>query len=193
MNKKLMPFILIFTLLLFKGCSGPTGPEGPSGPTGPTGPKGDPGDANIGVTFDLEGVNFTAANQYTFGLTFDDADVNVLESDAVLVYIHWNDQKVGNETLAAWRLLPQTAIVDQGILMYNFDRTLKDFSVFLEGNFNLANLASDWTQNQTFRVIVIPSDFATRKSGGIDYTDYNAVKKLMNIDESKIRKIKVKK
>ena len=186
MNKKLLPLILFLSFALFQSCTGPEGPQGP---------PGNSGNAPIGQTFDLTKVNFTSANNFQFGLTFADADLSqeVLESDAVLVYIHWGTQQVGNETLDTWRLLPQTAFVDNNgnFVIYNFDRTKKDFSVFLDATVDLTKLASDWTQNQTFRVVIVPSDFAARKSGSIDYKDYNAVKELLHLDESKIRKIKV--
>lgn len=182
MNKKFLPLILLFFVAIFQGCTGPEGPQGP------------PGTATIGQTFDVTGVNFNTANNFQFGITFDDADVEVFESDAVLVYIHWGTEQVGNETVDTWRLLPQTAFVDNNgnFVIYNFDRTVKDFSVFMDGTTDLSRLANDWTQNQTFRVVVMPSDFTARTSGAIDYKDYNAVKELLKLDESKIRKISIK-
>ena len=184
MNRKLIPFLLVI-LALFQGCSGSEGPPGPQGP---------PGESIdvVGTTFDLVNVNFTTANQHQYGLTFADAKVTVLESDAVLVYIDWGETDVNGEKLRAYRPLPQTAFLDNGILTYNFDRTSKDFSIFLDGTVNLATLSASYTANQSFRVVIIPADFAARTNGSVDYNDYNAVAKYLNIKESEITKIKAK-
>ncbi|MCE7064163.1 hypothetical protein [Dyadobacter sp. CY326] len=181
MKKILFPLLLAVTVL-FQSCEGPEGPQGPTG------------DAIVGTTFDLVDVDFLAADDYQFGLTFADAKlgVEVLESDAVLVYIDWEDTDVNGQTLKSYRLLPQTAFLPNGILTYNFDRTSRDFSVFLDGTVNLANVPATYTRDQNFRVVIIPSDFALRTAGTVDYSDYNAVVKAYNIDESNIRKISLK-
>jgi hypothetical protein len=178
MNKKLIPLLLVL-VALFQGCTGPEGPPGPEG-----------GSIDVtGATFDLVNVNFTTANDFRSTMTYADAKVTVLESDAVLVYIHWETVTAGGENLKVYRLLPQTHFFDNnGILTYNFDQTKRDFSIFLDGNINLATLADDWTKNQTFRIVIVPADPA-RKSGSVDYNDYNAVVKEFNIDESKIRTV----
>jgi len=182
--KKIIAPLLIAAAVLFQSCRGPEGPQGPAGT----------GDALVGTTFDFVGVDFNAANDYQVGLTFQDADlgVEVLESDAVLVYIDWEETNVGGQPLKSYRLLPQTAFINNGILTYNFDRTARDFSVFLDGTVNRATLPARYTQDQDFRVVILPADFAARTSGTLDYNDYNAVVKAFNIDESKIRKISVK-
>lgn len=184
MNRKLIPFLLV-VLALFQGCSGSEGPPGPQGPAGESIDV-------VGTTFDLVNVNFTVANQHQYGLTFADAKVNVLESDAVLVYINWGETDVNGEKLVAYRPLPQTAFLTNGILTYNFDRTSKDFSIFLDGTVNKATLAAEYTANQSFRVVIVPSDFAARTNGSVDFNDYNAVAKYLNIKESAITKIQAK-
>ncbi|PWJ58489.1 hypothetical protein CLV98_104349 [Dyadobacter jejuensis] len=179
MNKKLIPLLVIIAAI-FQACSGTQGPIGPQGP------QGEPGDAYLGQAFDLTGVNFNANENYTYGIRYADAQINVLESDALLIYIRWDDVEVDGQMLPTWRLLPQTEFVDNGTLVYNFDRTKVDFSIFLSANFNLNTLSSVWTQNQTFRVVAIPADFALRTSEALDYSDYEAVKERLQLDESKI-------
>jgi hypothetical protein len=183
MKKILFP-LLLAVAVLFQNCKGPEGPQGPPGNTAEA----------LGTTFDLTGVNFTSAEKWQYGLRFADADlgVDVLESDAVLVYILWETLDVDGQSLDSYRLLPQTAFLENGILTYNMDRTSRDFSIFLDGTVNLATVSTDYTRNQEFRVVIIPSDFAARRSGTVDYSDYNAVAKAFNIDESKIRKIAAK-
>ncbi len=179
MKKIIMP-LLIAAAVLFQSCEGPEGPQGPVG------------DELVGTTFDLVDVDFTTANDFQYGLTFADAKlgVDVLESDAVLVYINWGTEDVNGTTLKTYRLLPQTAFLDNGILTYNTDRTARDFSIFLDGTVNLNTVNPDYTRDQDFRVVIIPSDFAARKAGQVDYSDYNAVVKAYNIDESKIKVVK---
>ncbi|MCF0042641.1 hypothetical protein [Dyadobacter fanqingshengii] len=179
MKKIIMP-LLLAVIVAFQGCKGPEGPQGPQG------------DALVGTTFDLVGVDFLAADDFQYGLTFADAKlgVDVLESDAVLVYINWGTEDVNGTTLKTYRLLPQTAFLDNGILTYNTDRTAQDFSIFLDGTVNLNTVIADYTRDQDFRVVIIPADFAARTAGQVDYSDYNAVVKAYNIDESKIKVVK---
>ncbi|KAA0988988.1 hypothetical protein [Dyadobacter aurulentus] len=180
MNKKLIPLLLVL-VALFQGCRGPEGDPGADGVN------------VVGSTIDLVDVNFNAGNNFEYSMSFDQADLEVLESDAVLIYIHWNDVTSGNQTLKAYRLMPQTAFLGGNqLLTYNFDQTVNDFSIFLDGNVNLANLSAEYTQDQSFRIVVVPADFAARKSGSVDYNDYDAVVKAFNIDESKIRKVSAK-
>lgn len=181
MTKKLIPLLFVIAIL-FQGCKGDDGAPGVDGGT------------VLGTTFDITKVNFTSANKYVTSYTFaaTSPNVKVLESDLVLIYIYWGQDVLGN-ALDAWRLMPQTTYdTGLGALIYNFDRTTTDFSIFLDGNVDYSKLPASYTQNQTFRVVIIPSDFSSRKSGTVDYSDYEAVKKFYNIDETKIAKYPAK-
>ena len=176
MKKLLIPFILV-AAVLFQSCKGPQGEPGLDGLDG---------DLLIGQTYEVKNVNFTAPN-YEFVQTYTAAKlVTVQPSDAVLVYILWD---VTSNNNPIWRLLPQAIDMPRGVV-YNFDYTPADFSVFIEApsNVNKATLTSDFTQNQTLRVVVIPSDFTgARKSGpAVDANNYEAVKQYYHLDESKI-------
>jgi hypothetical protein len=74
-------------------------------------------------------------------------------------------------------------------MIYNFDYTMSDFSIFLDGPINYSLLGSEWTDGQIFRVIVLPSDFL---SGRINYSDYENTLKLLSIDESDFIRIDAK-
>lgn len=177
MMKKLIPLLLVISVL-FAGCKGDDGAPGPAG-----------ADGLIGTTFEAENINFTAANQYSYTIRFSDvANLKVVESDAVLVYILWDV----NGSTPIWRLLPQAITTT---VRYNFDYSPVDFSVFIDKddpNFNLGSLNAATLQNQTVRVVVIPSDFNARKSDAVDVSNYEAVKDYYHIDESKIIKYKAK-
>ena len=91
-----------------------------------------------------------------------------------MVYILW-DTINGQDV---WRLVPQTVIFDDGNdLVYNFDFTQDDVRFFLEGS-DLDNLDSVYTQNQVFRVVVVPAD----NVGRINYSDIDTVIELYNIE-----------
>lgn len=176
MKKLLIPFIFAIGVL-FQSCTGPRGPEGPAGING-----------EIGQTFELQGVNFNSGNDWQVRRSFSSANAKVLDSDVVLAYVLW-DVADGNTPI--WRLMPQAIDMPRGIV-YNFDFTPSDFTVFIDAptNVNLGSLSSTVTQNQTFRIVVLPSEWTTRKSGpGVDFSDYEAVKKYFNLDDSKIQKI----
>src|SRR5690606_11820354 len=96
-------------------------------------------DAEIGKVIDIEG-SFTPGNEYSIVYNFPQS-IEVFETDVVLVYILWEQLANGNNApIDVWRLLPQTRLLNQGTLIYNYDHTFLDVSVFLEADFNLGTL-----------------------------------------------------
>jgi hypothetical protein len=128
--------------------------------------------------------SFNAGNNYSGLIKFNPPIYN---SDMVLVY-HLYDVVDGADV---WRQMPQTYYLTAGgELDYNFDFTKFDVRIFLDANFNLNTLSYTWTQNQTFRIVIVPADFSNRMSKSVDFKDYKAVINAFHIDESKIRRIK---
>lgn len=128
-------------------------------------------------------VSFNAGNDYGALISYP-SDVQVLPSDMVLAYRL--DRVVnGNDV---WKPLPQTYFFNDGTLdfRYDYDFTQLDIDIYLEG-FDVPNIPAASRNNQVFRVVIIPSDFANKTA--VDFKDYNAVVKAFNIDESKIQKI----
>ena len=124
-------------------------------------------------------VSFNSGNNYKKLITFNKP---IYASDMVLVY-HLYDVVNGADV---WRQMPQTYYLGaSGELDYNFDFTKYDVNIFLGANFDLNTVSSSWTQNQTFRVVIVPGYFGNKKA--IDYSDYNAVVKAYNLDDSKIK------
>ena len=157
-------------LLAFQACEGPMGPQGP---------QGEPGVTIVGEAFEVE-VDFTSQNGYEGIFDFQPA---ILESDVVLAFIEWetsNNQSV-------WRALPQTVFFNEGVLMYNYDFTRADFRIFLDGPLNFSTLGPEWTQDQVFRIVVVPADFAGAR---IDWTDYEGVTRLLGLEEDDFYKLK---
>ncbi|WP_303921671.1 hypothetical protein [Draconibacterium sediminis] len=168
--RKISAFLLIIAAAILASC------EGPVGPIGPPGTPGEDGYNFVGTTFEFTG-DFTPANNYQLVFNFADNGFEPYESDVILAYILWTTE----DGLDFWRPLPQTRYFDSGaILQYNFDFTgdipndvIYDMSVFLEGDVDLSTLPLDYTRNQTFRVVVVPSDFLSLAN--VDASDLNSI------------------
>lgn len=157
---------LIFTLgtvfFLFTACEGPPGLDG----------------INIlGQTFKAT-VDFQFNNQTGLqeALVEIPTRIEVFESYAILVY-RLEGQLPDNVDL--WSLIPQNFFLSNGdIIQYVYNHSFFDIQLLIDGNFNLNTLGSAFTQNQTFRFVVVPSEFATNT--GVDINDYNAVMNALN-------------
>jgi hypothetical protein len=126
--------------------------------------------------------SFTAANNYSKLINLNPPIYN---SDMVFVYRSFdviNGQRV-------WRQLPQAVYLIQGELDYNFDFTRNDINIFLESNFDLATLGATWSQNQVFRVVIIPGYLSNKNKKAVDFNDYNAVVKAFNIKDNQVKTI----
>ena len=177
--RKISIFLFALTGLIFLSCEGPVGPPGPPGFDGFDGHDG----INIlGQVLEIERT-FTAEDNYTLIFDFP-LDVEVFESDIVLVYILWEQIEDSGEFIDVWRLLPQTRLLEGGILQYNFDHTFFDVSIFLESDFDLATLSPGDTDNQIFRVAIVPAEFG--KDETFDPTNLDAVMTKLQIDQDMI-------
>lgn len=137
----------------------------------------------ISEVWEYTNVDFDYGNNYSVFLDFPH---QTYSSDMVLVY-HLYDIVNGSDV---WRLMPQTYYFNGGgELDYNFDFTTYDANVFLGANFDLNTLDSSWTQNQIFRVVVIPGYFGNKMATPVDFNDYKAVTNYYDIKEKDIVKI----
>ncbi|MBB1193696.1 hypothetical protein DNC80_08455 [Flavobacterium sp. SOK18b] len=111
-----------------------------------------------------------------------DFDPPIGSFDSVLVY-HLFDVVNGQDI---WRLMPQTYYLDNGReLDYNFDYTRFNVNLFLTANFSLNTLSPDWTQNQTFKIVIVPDGFAKT----VNKNDINAVMSALKVQQSDVKKI----
>jgi len=161
--------ILLLAITILPACQGVPGEDGLDG------------DSLLGSVFEIEG-DFTPANDWMLYFKFPNT-IEVLESDAVLVYILWEQAN----KLDVWRLLPQTIILAEGILQYNYDYTLADVQIFLDGSLDLNTLLPAESQDQVFRIVVLPADFAMNNS--MDVSNYNLVMKSFGLDKKAVVKI----
>ncbi|SFT99563.1 hypothetical protein SAMN04489724_3260 [Algoriphagus locisalis] len=168
--------LALFGMFVFQACEGPEGPQGI---------PGEPGVNIVGSTYEVE-VNFTSANNYAEVFDFTEP---LVDGDALLVYM-LEENPAFPETFA-WRLVPQTFYLEQGILVYNFDYTVDDFSIFLDNSpIDFTTLDPYYTTDLLFRAVVVPSDLIQAR---VDYTDYDATMKLLNISEDDFVRIEPKK
>jgi hypothetical protein len=158
-------FIFIFiSAIVFSACEGDQGPPGPQGPQGPY---------IIGTVFEIDNVNFNPGNDYSFlGVFYDyiPTNIEIFPSDVVLIYLYEGTEN-GNDI---WSLMPQTFYLDGGaIAEYNYNHTVNDFQIFLSGNVNLNTLPPSFTQNQIFRIAILPAEFA--KDPNVDIHNLESV------------------
>ncbi|KAF0235673.1 MAG: hypothetical protein FD181_3340 [Prolixibacteraceae bacterium] len=147
--KKLATMILLFVSAFILSCEGPMGPPG------------EDGDDMLGTIFELEG-DFKASDNYELFFDFP-ANFKIYDTDVVLVYILWDVVKVNGKNTDVWRLLPQTIVLDEGVIQYNFDYTVNDVRIFLEATIPFSDLLPAETQDQVFRIAVLPADFVASK------------------------------
>lgn len=170
--------------LAIVSCEGPAGPPGFDGLDGLDGLDG----VNIlGQVLEIEGT-FDATNDYSIFYEFPNT-VEVFESDAVLVYLLWDqvDDPNGGDPIDVWRLMPQTRILDQGLLQYNYDHTFLDVNIFLESDFDLTTLMPGDTDNQVFRIVIIPAEFS--EDPNIDTSDISSVMSGLNVNSDDIQRV----
>lgn len=179
--KKIFGFLTL-CIILFTSCS----TEGERGPEGPQGPPGK--DGLIGTIFDVEG-DFTEENEYGMLVEFaDHTDEEVFESDVVLVYLQTGqDGEAGGEPVYVWRLLPQTYYVDGGTMQYNYDYTFFSTFIFLDGDVELSSLGSAFTENQVFRIAIVPASFAAN----YDVNNYHEVMTALKIENRDIPQLDI--
>jgi hypothetical protein len=135
--------ISILSIFLFTACEGPSGPPGP------------PGINILGQVFEVT-INLNNNNDFQRVITIPNS-VEVYESDVLLVYRY--EGSFDNADI--WTPLPATYFDANGTFLYTFNHTYFDVKFFLDGNFNLNALGFEWTNDQTFRIAVVPSEFAS--------------------------------
>lgn len=163
---KLFTGLLLITFIFVQACEGPAGPPGEDG-------------VNIvGEALEVE-VDFTAENDYQ---VIFDLDPPIFDSDVVIAFIEW--EMVNGSSM--WRQLPQVVYHEEGLLQYNFDFTVEDFSLFLNPTFDPGLLEPQWTDNQYFRIVIVPADFVSDITEG---TGYEEIIELLGISDEEFKSI----
>ncbi|WP_255307482.1 collagen-like protein [Allomuricauda sp. CP2A] len=183
-------FIGALLVLFTVACEGPAGPPGPPGFDGLDGLDG--ADGIQGQVVEVEGVNFGYdgdANLFSTLINFSDVtDFEVFEADAVLVY-RWAGT-VGlqdGSDADLWSQLPQNFFLPEGTIQYVFEHTFVDVELFIEGNFDLSTISTDFTDDQIFRIVFVPSVFAN--SSKMDTSNIENVMSALGIEENQVQKL----
>ena len=175
-------FTILIALISLSACEGPTGPPGPPGFDGLDGQDG-----LIGTVYDIVG-DFQP-NDYSIFTEFavDVPGLEVFETDVVLVYILWDQIDDPTGPIDVWRLLPQTRLLQQGILQYNYDFTFENALIFLEYDFDPSTLGPGDTNNQVFRIAILPADGAGKRN--LDTSNMQEVMEYLQVTEANIPRI----
>lgn len=185
-------------VLFFFSCTGPQGPpgfdgfDGLDGRDGLNGEDGAPGiQAQI---FEVDGVDLfyvDADNVWETSLDFNEyTTFEVLKEDAIFVYRF--DGTVGftdGQEEEAWGLIPQNFFLNEGIIQYVSSHTVRDVAILIDGNFDLINLNPDLTDNQLFRVVIVPGVGAP--TGKMDTSSMKSLMASLGITEADIKKIEL--
>jgi hypothetical protein len=177
--KKIILLLAVVGMFSLQGC---TGPEGPPGQDGFDGVKGEPG--FVSEVFDVSNVIFNGKNGYSI---FVNLDPKIYSGDVILVYRLSNivnGKKV-------WNPIPESYYYDDGTLFfsYRFNFTQNDIEIYLDG-FELNTIPNNLSVNQTFRIVIVPGNDGINSKkvlSRVDFSDYNAVVKKYNIDDSNIK------
>ena len=171
--KQIPYLILVFASLFMISC------EGDPGPPGPPGFNGINADEYAALSFERI-VDFQYFNDSGLQETFINLPFDILDSDVVLVYRLEAIVDIDGLPTKAWSPLPQNFFLgDTAIIQYIFNYTFADVQLIIDGNFDLFTLGTEFTQNQEFRIIILPADAIN----GLDTSNINNVIQTFNITE----------
>ena len=163
---------LLIVLLSLVACEGDRGPQGLDG------------GVLLGNVYEINR-DLLPQNNYSTVFEFP-LDIEVFESDVVLVYLLEeviNDE--GGGPANVWTPLPQSFFFDDGNqVVYTYNHTYFDAKIFLDGNVNLDTVPDEFIFNKTFRIAIIPAEFAENNP---NLNSYESV--MQTMPDAKINKI----
>lgn len=166
--KRIVLLFAVIGITFLSSCDGEPGPQGPRGPSGVE-----------SEVFELQNINF-ALNQNNEYTIFQNLTPFINDADNILIY---RLSGTIDAQTPIWQLIPRTLFLDEGELDYDFDFSPIDFTIYAGGTYNIAT-TPQFINNQTFRIVIIPGFFS--KGANLDFNDYNATIKALNIDDSKV-------
>lgn len=138
----------------------------------------------IAETYELRNVNFGADGNNQFSI-YETLTPQIAPADVILIY---RLSGTIDSSTPIWQQIPRTLYLNEGELDYDFDFSREDFTIYAGGTYDLT-LTPNYLQNQTFRLVIIPA-YASNKVKNVDLSDYDAVVKAYNIEESNIKQLK---
>ena len=121
--------------------------------------------------------------QYNIFSTFKfEIGGDLFNDETILVYRKTGTISSGEPI---WQLIPRTIYFDNGQeLDYDYDFSKVDFIITARGTYNLLE-TPNFIFNQTFRIVIIPSNLQT----SINKSNYLEVMNALKINENQIKKI----
>nr|WP_314498262.1 hypothetical protein [uncultured Chryseobacterium sp.] len=132
---------------------------------------------------------FTNANNYAVT-----QGINIQSTDVVLVY-----RNLGS----AWQLIPKMMYLDDATglptgreFQYNFVFDSQNVQIRIDDqNFNLQSglnttEVNEYLNNQRFRIVLVPAS-AAKGGNNVDTSDYNAVIKYYQLNDSNVKNTKI--
>lgn len=131
--------------------------------------------------FELTNVDFDASANFR---ALYDLGAPIHPADMILVY-RLKEVFQGNDV---WELIPRTYYFDdEQELDYDYNFTRNDIELYLDFTNGLdLNAIPEFTQNQIFRIVIIPGYDNTAR---MDFTNYDAVIKTFGISEENIKRL----
>jgi len=174
--KKILTLFAVVGLIVFSSCEGPEGPPGPPGYDGQSSNK----------VFEIFNKDFGYNDQDGFNIvgTFNP---KIGDASTVLIY-----RLVGtiDANTPIWQLIPiQINLSNNREVYYDYDFSKEDYKIYVRGNYDLETTALDYLDKQTFRIVFIPGSFVNKSVNKPDYSDYYAVIKKYNIDDSNVKRL----
>ncbi|MFA9190026.1 hypothetical protein AAGV28_01480 [Flavobacterium sp. FZUC8N2.13] len=137
--------------------------------------------------FEIKNVDLgrVADNEYNLRSTFQfEINDNLRDDETVLIY---RLTSTINSNTPVWQLIPRTIYFNNGDLVdYFFDFSKVDFFITARANFNLLN-RREYIDDQTFRIVLIPSDLAAT----MDTNNYLEVMNTLKLSENQVKKVKL--
>jgi|TARA_R100000479_G_scaffold33554_2_gene13868 hypothetical protein len=152
--KQILLFLALSTSFIFSSCEGDPGPPGP------------PGDAFLAQVFETT-VDFQFDSQsqsLTSAFIEFPSNIEVFESDVVLAYQFIGQDPIIDPPADIWVQLPRSQFFNDGtgeFIEYSFNHTFFDIQFVIDGNFDVSTLGTEFTNDQAFRVAIVPAEFAT--------------------------------
>ena len=147
------------------------------------GPQGDTGYSAESAVLEYPHVNLTLDQNGDY--TFYRQISSNLEDNVVIYRLSGT---IDSQT-PIWQPIPRTLYLDNGKEFdYDYDFSREDFTIYAGGNYNIET-TPNYLYNQTFRVVIIPGNFANK---GINLTqmDYKSLIAKFDIDDTKIKRMR---
>ncbi len=167
------------------GATGPQGPTGPAGAQGASGPQGEPGTANViysewlDVTFEPATDNNSGDTVIWFAeIPAPQLDVAMLTNGEIKVY--FNGGAPDDPAVFPLPLFDAYALTG----VQNINVYFTNGFITLYSTDDASTFTDQGVKVWQYRYILIPGETAAgRKKATIDWNDYNAVKKYLNLKD----------